>query len=363
MKPQPGHGTATIDDVARVAGVSRSTVSRALGGYGHVSAKAREQIQAAAASLDYRVNMAAKSTRTGRSMTLGLVVADLGERFFAEVAHGFADVARDAGYQVVLANTDDDVVEQDNAVQALLRSRVDGLAVAPAQTAAGESARADIRSVSVPMVAIDRRVMDDHADVVLLNSEAAARTAVSHLLDAGHRRIGVVAGRSVDTAAVESDPTGTTATNTSPGTERLRGYASALQQYDVDLDAELVLRTPRALDEAAAAVAEFLRAPNRPTALFASDEQHLLAALLGAQQVGLSVPTDLSLVGIDDPEWVAAVATPLSVVAQPSYEVGRIAARRLLERIDGEDSPPREDIMDFTWIPRKSIAAPAVLPT
>ncbi|WP_291277723.1 LacI family DNA-binding transcriptional regulator [Galactobacter sp.] len=357
MKPEPSRSSPTIDDVASQAGLSRSTVSRALGGYGHVSAKARERIEAAAQALNYNVNMAAKSTRTGRSMTLGLVVADLGERFFAEVAHGFADAARESGYQVVLANTDDDVDEQAKAVQALLGSRVDGLAVAPAQTAAGESAQADVRSVGVPVVAIDRRVSDDHTDVVRLNSEAAAHMAVSQLLRAGHRRIGVVTGRSVDLSALEdTDPA--PGANTSPGTERLRGYVSALNDYDVAPDSDLILRTPRALEEATAKVTQLLSRPDRPTALFASDELHCLAALLGAQQAGLSVPGDLSLVGIDDPEWAAAVATPLSVVAQPSYDVGRIAAQRLLERIGGEDSPPREDLMDYTWIQRKSIAAP-----
>jgi LacI family transcriptional regulator len=302
--------------------------------------------------------MAAKSTRTGRSMTLGLVVADLGERFFAEVAHGFADVARDAGYQVILANTDDDVDEQAKAVQALLQSRVDGLAVAPAQTAGGESARSDVRSAGVPLVAIDRRVADDHADVVLLNSAAAAHTAVSHLLSAGHRRIGVITGRSVDLSVVDHEDSAATGAGTSPGTERLKGYLSALHEYGVAPDQDLIVRTPRALDEAATAAARLLRRPDRPTALFASDEMHCLAALLGAQQAGLSIPEDVSLAGIDDAEWAAAVATPLSVVAQPSYEVGRIAAQRLLERISGEDSAPREDVMDYTWIPRKSIAPP-----
>lgn len=359
MKAETSRTSPTIDDVADKAGLSRSTVSRALGGYGHVSAKAKERIEAAAKALNYNVNMAAKSTRTGRSMTLGLVVADLGERFFAEVAHGFADAARESGYQVVLANTDDDVDEQAKAVQALLASRVDGMAVAPAQTAAGESAQAKIQTAEVPFVAIDRRVADDHADVVLLNSERAAHVAVSQLLRAGHRRIGLVTGRSVDVSALDQIDLAAPNASTNPGTERLKGYLSALNAYGVAPDPDLILRTPRALSEATALVTGLLSGPSRPTALFASDETHCLAALLGSQQAGLSIPEDISLVGIDDADWAAAVATPISVVAQPSYDVGRVAAQRLLERIAGEDSPPREDLMDFTWIPRRSIASPA----
>lgn len=350
MSTSETQAAPTIDDVATEAGVSRSTVSRALGGYGQVSAKAREKVLDAAQRLDYRVNQIARSTRTGRSEALGLVVADVGERFFSAVARGVSDVAHAAGYQVIIANTDDDAEVEAEAFKVLQQGRVDGLVVAPAQNGATASLFT-AQSVHVPIVTIDRRIADTTVDSIVFDSVRAAYEAVSHLTAAGHRNIAIITGNTAHLHQPEGSEVIT------PGTERIRGYVDALSSAGIDVYPPNVLRTSRELDDVAADVAVLLARRNRPTALFATDEQHALGTLMGVQQAGLSVPEDVSLVAIDDPEWAGVVRPGLSVVAQPSHEVGELAAKRLLARLSG-DVTAEKFVMDYRWIPRKSIAGP-----
>jgi LacI family transcriptional regulator len=348
---EPRSGAPTIDDVAAAAGVSRSTVSRALGSYGQVSPDARQKIIDAAEKLNYRVNMVARSTRTGRTGALGLIIADVGNRFFSRVTRGFSDTARDAGFQVIIANTDEDIEEELKAIKLLQEGRVDGIALAPAQSGTPDQLLS-ARAAHVPMVTIDRRISDPGIDTVLLNSRAAAKEAVSHLVEAGHRRIAVATGL---TALFDPSPGGGAA---SPGSERIAGYADALTEAGLPINRDYILRQGRNLQDMSDAVSELLQRPTPPTAIFATDERHALGTIMGIQAAGRSIPHDVSLVAIDDPQWASVVNPPLSVVAQPSYRVGALAAERLIARVQLQTIPAEDFVLDFQWIERDSIAAP-----
>jgi len=182
---------SALNDVARRAGVSRATAARALGGYGAVSEAARARVLAAAEELDYRPNSIARRLVTGRSRTVGFVVADIGNPFFAQALRGASDIAQAAGFEIVIANTDEDARREQSALRLMGENRLDGIVVAPADM---ENARAIRRfmATNTPVVLIDRALRGVQADAVLVDNVAAARIGVEHLIAQGHRRIGLI---------------------------------------------------------------------------------------------------------------------------------------------------------------------------
>lgn len=340
---------ATIPDVAREAGVSRSTASRALADYGSVSPEAREKVRAAAEKLGYRPNQLARSMITGRTHTLGVVVADIQNPFFAGVTRGITDAARAAGYQVLLANTDEDVTAERAAVKTLLDKHVDGLIVSPASTADAAHLKAAHTS-GCPVVLLDRRAPGLPCDSVTVDNRGAAKDAVGRLIAAGHRRIGLVS--LVGTG--DEDPSGPITT----GLERIEGYRAALREAGIEDTERYLRRGTFHRQDPAALAAGLLALPDRPTAVFATDSMIALGVLTAARAGGLTVPDDLSVVTFDDPDWASAVRPRMSVVAQPVQELGACAVRALTARIEGSDEEPRDITLDTAFIARDSVAPP-----
>ncbi|MET9294833.1 LacI family DNA-binding transcriptional regulator [Streptomyces sp. NPDC003077] len=344
------HRPATIPDVAREAGVSRSTASRALAGYGSVSPQARERVRAAADRLGYRANQLARSMITGRTHTLGAVIADIQNPFFAGVTRGITDAARAAGYQVLLANTDEDPAAEQAAVKTLRDKHVDGLIVAPAATTdAGHLAAA--HAAGCPVVLLDRDIPDLGMDSVTVDNHGAARDAVRRLLAAGHRRIALVSlvGDGVrDPAPVDPGST---------GLARIEGYRSALREAGIaDTDTYLRMGAFHQQDPADLA-RDLLAAPEPPTALFATDSVIALGVLSAVRDLGLRVPEDLSLVTFDDTDWARAVRPRISVVAQPVQELGARAVRALVSRVQGGTGEREHITLPTRFIARESVAA------
>src|SRR3954451_4724676 len=177
----------TVPDVAKAAGVSFATAARALGGYGHVSAKARAKVDAAAAELGYRRNDVARALASGSTRSVGLVVGDVENPFFATVSRGVADALEPAGYTLLLANSDEDPAREARAID-VLRTQVDGLLVAPAASTGADRSK----DPGKPLVLLDRTVVGMEADSVTVENVAGAARAVEHLIERGHRRIGIV---------------------------------------------------------------------------------------------------------------------------------------------------------------------------
>lgn len=326
--------------MAARAGVSTSTAARALGGYGAVSPIVRERVVSAAATLGYRRNSLARSMITGTTHTIGLVVADIENPFFARAARGVADVAHAAGYEVLLVNSDEDPTIERAAVRTLYEKRVDGLIVAPASTDTSPHV-GELLLRGTPVVLIDRVVAGLDADAVLVDNEEAARRAIEHLTSLGHRRIALLTSQ------------GLIHTNQA----RLAGYLQGLTAAGIDVDQLLVRMAAYTRDAAVGEVEAILRLPDPPTAIFTTDNLMTLGAVEGTQRAGKRVPEEVSIVGFDDLEWTTIISPPLTVVAQPVYELGATAATRLLARIAGDEGPSQVHTLPTTFVVRGSTAA------
>jgi LacI family transcriptional regulator len=344
-------GSPTIPDVARRAGVSTATAARALGGYGAVSDSAREAVLAAAEELGYRRNELARAMITGRTNTIGLVIADIENPFFARAVRGVSDAARAAGFEVVLTNTDEDPDVERSSVRVLLSKRVDGIIVAPTSSVADHLVAA--QQAGCPVVLLDRRIEGFAVDTVLVDSVAAARDVVERLVAAGHRRIAMVTGGLGSAQRTPSRP------GVSTGQDRVDGFLAGLADAGI-ADPKAYLRTgAHNPDLACEFMAELIALPERPTAVFASNSRVALGVVKAIRQAGLAVPQEMSMVGFDDADWTSVVTPPISVVAQPTYDLGRRAAEILLARISGDETPPVLHKMATDFLSRESVSSPA----
>ncbi|MFI7439846.1 LacI family DNA-binding transcriptional regulator [Nonomuraea indica] len=345
----------SIEVVAREAGVSTATAGRALGGYGSVSAKSREAVLAAAERLGYRANSLARSMITGLTHTLGVLVPDIENPFFSRALRGIADVAHERGWEVLLINTDEDLTLERKGLGVLAERRVDGLVVAPTDAADRDALQAVI-DAGIPVVLLDRRVPGLDADTVGIDNRAAARDATERLLKLGHRSIALLTGGDEHLAAKLARP-GLRGVERIAGTTvgaRTAGYRDALLEAGVDPRPELVSAEGFRREDAAEATARLFALPDPPTAILALDSLLALGVLLALRRLGLRCPADVSLVSFDDADWAEAISPPLSVVAQPIYELGAEAGRLLLDRVQGSERRVTHRRLPTRFIERES---------
>lgn len=345
---------ATVGDVAALAGVSSATAARALGGYGTVSPRTRDRVADAAHALGYRANGIARSMVTGQTSTLGLVVADIENPFFAAVTRGFSDIARSADYDVMVVNTDEDPARERAALGVLVGHRVDGVALSPASSREAGHLHMHVAS-GQPLVLLDRGVRGLRADVVGIDNRAAARRAVEHLVAAGHRRIAMLAGAGSGGRPLPAEGVPPALMT---GLERIRGYRDALSTAGLDGLPDYLRVTHFRSSAARAAIRELLALPVPPTAVFCSDSLLSLGVLAGAADSGAVIPVDLSLVAFDDADWMDVVTPAVTVMDQPAYDIGAAAADRLLRRVAGETARPRRVVLPTALVARGSVAAP-----
>ncbi|WP_330342311.1 LacI family DNA-binding transcriptional regulator [Streptomyces sp. NBC_00557] len=347
-------------DVAREAGVSVATAGRALGNYGRVRADLRARVQAAADRLGYSPNAVARSMRSGGTRSIGFVGADISNPYFATAMRGLCDVAREQGYEPILANSDDRLEVERAAVNVLLDKQVEGIVVAPTSvTDVAHLKRA--QELGVPIVLLDRPIGTLDADSVVIDNEAAAYEAVSHLLELGHRRVGLLACVDPEESPelVARGGTGRLAVlgAARPSIDRIRGYLAAVDDHRATSSAELIQYTPLSDTAQAQRHAEtLLKLEQPPTAVFATDNVTTQGLFMAARRCGLAIPGDLSLVGFDDLDWTTLVDPPLTVVAQSPLAMGRAAAERLFERIKGDDRPAERLVLPTELIVRSSTA-------
>lgn len=354
---------ATISEVAAAAGVGRSTAARSLGNYGYVSPELRERVLEAADKLGYRANALARSVSTGVSNTLGVVVADIGNPFFAGVVRGISDASREAGFSTIVLSTHEDLAEEQAAIGVLIDKRVDGMIVASAAKTAAEVAHlqgaVDHR---IPVVLLDRAVPYASLDTVVIDNRQAARKAVELFVRDGHHRIGFVWGPPVATSVVTRRALlAATARNLWTDGERLRGYLDALDDAGIPFDGALVTTGEKTEDAAAQGVTAMLSLADPPTAILSSETDALTGTLRAMRALGLSYPSDVSLIGFDDSSWAAVMNPPLSMIEQPLLRLGALATERLLRRIDGEASDAETHTLATRLIARESTGAP-ILP-
>lgn len=332
----------TIHDVARLAGVHPSTVSRALSRTDlPLRPETRRRVVAAARRLEYRPSALARGLRLQRTKTLGMLVPDITNPFFPPIIRGAEEAARERGYELVVVNTDD-APERETASLRLMRERqADGLLIATSRMA--DATVASVRRDRFPFVLVNRgsRVGADLS--VEVDNERAAADVVAHLVSLGHRRIAHIAG-----------PLGTTT-----GAERAEGYRDALRAQGIAPDAALVAEASAYSEAAGHAAAERLL-DLAPTAIFAANDLLVLGALRAAREAGLVVPRDLSLVGVNDIPLVGLIDPPLTTVRVRQREMGQLAARMLIAVLEREPITRRHVLLETELIVRGSTAAPRV---
>ncbi|WP_225842636.1 substrate-binding domain-containing protein [Streptomyces albus] len=325
-------GPPSIVEVARAAGVSTATAGRVLGGYGQASAASRTKVEEAAQRLGYRPNGLARSLIHGSTETVGVIVTDIGNSFFASAVRAVTDVVRAAGYEILLANTDSDPAAEQRALTVMWEKRVDGLIIAPQGPGTAERLRT-MAEAGLPTVLLDRPLAAlPQVDQVTINNTACARSAVNHLTRLGHRRIAVVSEAARELDRLRDKPV-RDGDDERPSAARLVGYLAALRRAGVEPDPALVVHSPYDRDAAERAVRRLLRKNPDVTALFCTDNVLSSGAVAALQSSGRSCPEEISLVGFDDQDWTTLVHPRLTVVRQPRRELGTAAGRRLLERM------------------------------
>lgn len=332
---------STIRDVAHRAGVSTMTVSRVVNSSGHTSLQTRERVEHAVAELGYVPNAVARHLRSKRTKTIALVLSDITNPFFTTIARGVEDVAGPRGFGVMFCNTDESESEEIDYLQMLIQRQVDGVLLVPAGRSI-EPLRL-LRSQHVPVVVLDRRVASRQVDQVRTDSVLGAYRLTRHLVELGHRRIGMLTGHRTISTSVD----------------RVAGYERALAEAGVNLDPKLVRYGGFGLAGGYRMATEVLAAEPRPTALFAANNFVAFGAMRALRERSLRVPDDISLVCFDDlpEEWL--IDPFLTVVDQPAYEMGRQAAELLLERLDGTHPKGGHAIvLPGEFIERRSTAAP-----
>ena len=307
---------ATIKDVARHADVSVTTVSHVVNGTRHVSPESRERVEAAIRALGYVPSAIARSLKSNNTRTLGMLIPNSSNPYFAEIVHAVEDRCFGAGYNLILCNSNDDVERQASYLRVLAQKRVDGLVF----VASGSDAvvRATLGESVTPMVFVDREVAGmSNGDLVEVNHTVGGEIASRHLLELGHPRVACISG-----------PPGL-----SPSSKRRAGWKNALESAGVERRESDLARGDFTARGGFLAMQTLLRHKPRPSAVFVCNDLMAFGALAAAHAAGISVPQQLSIVGFDDIELAAFSAPPLTTVVQPKRQIGTLAAELLLERV------------------------------
>lgn len=332
----------TIHDVASHAGVSAMTVSRVINESPRVSVDTRRRVQASIAKLGYVPNRLARGLIQRKTGAFGVIVPDVANPFFTLIVRGVERVAWRAGYHVILCDTQGDLERERGYLEDMVAFQVEGVLIAPV----GDRSRAQLRLLtrnSVPFVLIDRSITGFDCDLVQGDSVAGAKQLVEHLIELGHRRIGMI----------------TETPDVSTARDRLRGYREALEHAEIGFDPELVAESS-AIDPNAAreSTLRLLALAEPPTAIFAVNNIAVVGVVEAARQRGLEIPGDLALVCFDDIEHVSRLHPFLTVMDQPAETYGTIATQLLLDRLSGRIGQRRRIVvLPADFVVRKSSGA------
>ena len=328
----------TVADVAAAAGVSVGTVSHVLTRSHTVRPATRDRVVLAMEQLGFRPNQVARALVRHQTNTVGMVIPDIANPFFGELARGAEDVLGVADYATVFGNSDNDAKKEDRYLKDFDERRVDGLIV----VIAAEAHSDDLRRLSaeIPTVVVDRAVAGWEGDLVVGDNRAGMGLAVRHLASLGHRRVALVNG------------------DLRLSTARERGEGFALTAAEENLEVLSVTDGAFTLESGYEQIIALLRGPRLPTAVCAANDLLALGVLSGATEVGCRVPEDLSVVGFDDIAYARLARPSLTTIRQTSYDMGAEAARLLLGRISSNGLSARRIVMPPQLVVRASTASP-----
>ncbi len=312
----------TLKDISNKLGISISTVSRALRGMPEVNPQTREAVLALAQEVDYEPNMLATSLLRRQSNLIGVVVPNM-DYFFSTAVKGMDEAALEAGYTVVVCQSNESYGREVANVQRLMQSHVDGFIVSLSSETQNTDHFKRITKKGIPLVFFDRDCSDIDASKIMLDNFQGAYQAVTHLLEQGYKRIAYLGAK----------------TNLSISNSREKGYRDALSNFGVQVDESLIIHGEFDRNHAFDTVMKLLSDSNaRPDAFFTVSDRLAIGAFQAIQKLGLKMPQDIGLFGFNDEPIMSLLSPSVSSVAQPAFEMGKKAARLFIEQLNSENA-------------------------
>jgi len=330
--------TVTIYDVAREAGVSMATVSRVVNNNPNVKPATRKKVFEAIERLGYRPNAVARGLASKKTTTVGVVIPDISNAIFAEVARGIEDIANMYHYNIILCNADKKKDKEIRVINTLLEKQVDGLLFMGG--AVTEEHQQAFKTANVPIVLCATSDESGEIPSVDIDHETAAFDAVQSLIKQGHRRIAMISG-------TLEDP--------SNGYARFNGYKKALADAGIAYDDTLVRIGNYRYESGSDAMRYFLELANRPSAVFSATDEMAIGAIHAIQDKGLQVPADISVISVDNSRMASMVRPLLTTVAQPMYDIGAVSMRLLTKLMKKEHVEQAQVILPHELIVRQSV--------
>lgn len=312
---------ATMKDIAQKTGLGLATISKYMNG-GNVLEKNRIAIESAIEELDYTVNEFARGLKTNRSKTVGVVIPQLNNIFMTSIITSVEDVLRRHGYGILVTDTGKDAEREEEAIRFLLRKKVDGLIIIA--TSKEVKVLDMVLKNQIPVVVVDRKIerLEGTTDMVLVENFQAAKKTVQYLIDMGHRKIGILIG----------------SRETYTSRRRMDGYREAFMENGIPIRESWIATADFTVQGGYESTKRLLKEKEPITALFATNYEMTLGALLALNEKGISIPEQISLIGFDNPDLAKAMRPKLTLVSQPIEEIGKSAAKLLLERMEGRET-------------------------
>ncbi len=324
-----------IKDVADAAGVSTATVSRVLANKPHVRPEVQERVMQIVRKLNYRPNRVAQNLRSNVSKIIALVVADIENPFFQRVSRAVDDAAYEHGYIVMLCNTDENPVKEESCLNLLRDENVAGVILSPTQRVLENFS--EIPALDMPTVIIDRHAGNLDVDNVLIDNVQAAHTLTSHLIEHGHKRIGGVFGG-----------------NSITGSQRHEGFMRALRDHNMKAVSELIKFVSPREEDGFNTTQKLLEMEDRPDAILTSNSLLAAGVLLAIRECKLRIPEEIAFASFDDTTCAQLLEPAITVIEQPTYEIGRTAAELLIKRIMDPTRSIREVVLKTKLLVRQS---------
>lgn len=318
-----------IRDVARKAGVSTATVSRVLRDFPGIRDKTRKKVLKAVTELNYEINAVARSLRQKKTNSIGIIVGNVLSQFYSVIAKSVEDTANKFGYHTILCNGDENSQKELEYLKVLKSNRVDGIILTP--TGKNSEYVQHLINSRTKVVLLDRLIEGVDCDAVLVNNANGAYKAVKHLIDQGYRKIGIVNGYLDRTT----------------GAERLKGYLKAIEEGGIDRDGSLIKIGNFKKESGKKLTKELLEQSNRPEAIFTTNIDMSMGALIAIKEMRLAIPDDIGIVCFDDSDWALISEPSITVIRQPVYQLGSTAAELLIKKIEDnkDDSDHRPTVV------------------
>jgi LacI family fructose operon transcriptional repressor len=300
----------------------------------------KERVLEVVQELGYRPNRVARSLRSRKSNIIGLIVSDIENPFFQQVSRAVEDTANELGYSVILCNNDENPEKERQYLHLMRDENLAGVILSPTRQTADDFAKT--ADMNIPMVVIDRRVNNFEVDNILIDNVQAAHAIVSHLIEHGCRRIGAIFGISSTT-----------------GRERREGYMQALKDNGVKSSIELVKYTNPREEDGFNAAQKLLHLPEPPDAILTSNSLLAAGVLRALREAKIAVPDEIAFASFDETTWASLMVPALTVIEQPTHEIGRTATEMLIKRIEDPTRSYREVILKTKLVVRQSCGCPA----